>query len=47
MIESSCPACGSKVLLPDPPPKSREEISKFAKAWDAKVKAALEKGFGF
>ena len=37
MIEATCPTCGGKRLLPDPPAKSTEEKVAFRKEWDARV----------
>lgn len=36
-IESKCPCCGGKVLLPDPPARTQEEKVAFRKIWDKKV----------
>lgn len=33
-VESVCDACGSKVLLPDPEPNTKEENIAFRTAWD-------------
>lgn len=34
MIESKCECCGQKVLLPDGPPKTKEEKIAFRNRWD-------------
>lgn len=34
MIESTCPCCGGKTLLPDPPAKTKEQNIQFRKDWD-------------
>ena len=40
MIEETLsPECGQKMLLPDPPPKTKDENIAFRKAWDARVDA--------
>lgn len=36
-IQSTCECCGQVVLLPDPPPNTKEENIAFRKAWDARV----------
>lgn len=42
MIESTCEACGGKVLSPDPPPKTQEEKVAFRKDWDERFMAARD-----
>lgn len=35
MVRSTCECCGGEVLLPDPPPRTKEENIEFRKRWDA------------
>lgn len=34
LIEVKCECCGSKINVPGPPPKTKEEKVAFRKAWD-------------
>ena len=43
MIESKCPECGGKVLLPGPPPNTKEQNIAFRKEWDERYEKGKQK----
>ena len=44
MIESRCQCCGGRVLLPDPPARTKEEKVAMRKRWDAAVEEGQRRG---